>query len=92
MYFLSQVILKEVLLNEDIEVRRVYLKAFLSVVTRGVGSLVLEEADIQECAEILIRSLEDSDGGSEYCSQALCAASLLLSKRYLNDNLQILEA
>lgn len=70
------------LLNEDTDVRRVYLKALLSVMTRGAGSLALEEAVIQECAEILIQSLEDSHGGSEYCSQALCAASLLLSKRY----------
>ncbi|XP_048100579.1 thyroid adenoma-associated protein homolog isoform X2 [Alosa alosa] len=75
-----QVNLKEVLLNEDTEIRVVYLKAFVSVMTGGVCSLVLEEAAIQECSEILVRSLEVSDGGSEYLSQALCAASLLLSK------------
>ncbi|XP_062399718.1 uncharacterized protein LOC134089302 isoform X2 [Sardina pilchardus] len=72
--------LKEVLLNEDTEIRAVYLKAVVSVMTGGVCSLVLDEAAIQECSEILVRSLEVSDVGTEYLSQALCATSLLLSK------------
>ena len=69
------------LLNEDTEIRGVYLKALVSVMAGGVGGLVLEETAIQECAEILVRSLEVSDGGSEYRSRALCAISLLLSER-----------
>ncbi|XP_031425898.1 thyroid adenoma-associated protein homolog isoform X2 [Clupea harengus] len=75
-----QVNLKDVLLNEDTEIRGVYLKALVSVMAGGVGGLVLEETAIQECAEILVRSLEVSDGGSEYRSRALCAISLLLSE------------
>ncbi|KAL2092807.1 hypothetical protein ACEWY4_012605 [Coilia grayii] len=75
-----QVNLKEVLQNEDAEVKGVYLKALVSVMAGGFDGLVLEEAAIQECAELLLSSLEVSHGESMYCSQALCAASLLLSR------------
>ncbi|XP_063051688.1 tRNA (32-2'-O)-methyltransferase regulator THADA [Engraulis encrasicolus] len=81
-----QVNLKEVLQKEDCEVKGVYLKALLSVAAGGLDGSASEEGDMRECAELLLTGLEVSDRESDYCSQALCAASLLLY-RCLDDEL-----
>ncbi|XP_056233315.1 thyroid adenoma-associated protein homolog [Seriola aureovittata] len=80
--------LKEALLSHSVEYRRTYLAALVAVTAGGDSaspqllpqSAELEEPVLPECLELLLRDLEEQRGGPEFLSQALCAASLLLSQ------------
>ncbi|KAK1792285.1 hypothetical protein P4O66_012240, partial [Electrophorus voltai] len=80
--------LKEALLHRDVEFKEAYLTALTEVMTPdGLGRTQprpplsgLEEAALQGCLEVLLRDLEGSRGGPQLLSQALNAASLLLSQ------------
>ncbi|XP_072521074.1 tRNA (32-2'-O)-methyltransferase regulator THADA [Salminus brasiliensis] len=77
--------LKEALLDQDVEYKRVFLMALVDVVSPEVtqpGPLLsgLEEAELQECVVLLLEELKGSRGGPELLSQSLCAVSLLLSQ------------
>lgn len=78
----------EALLSHSVEYRRTYLTALVAVMA-GVDSTLphhlpqsppLEEPVLPECLDLLLGNLEDQQGGPEFLSQALCAASLLLSR------------
>ncbi|XP_068995115.1 tRNA (32-2'-O)-methyltransferase regulator THADA [Embiotoca jacksoni] len=79
--------LKEVLLSHSVEYRRTYLKALVVVMAGGCSTLSrhvlhvapLEEPVLPECLDLLLLDLEAQRGGPEFLSQALSAASLLLS-------------
>ncbi|XP_070759925.1 tRNA (32-2'-O)-methyltransferase regulator THADA [Enoplosus armatus] len=78
--------LREVLLSHRVEYRRTYLAALVAVMGGGDSTLPqhlpqsapLEEPVLPECLDLLLRDLEDQQGGPEFLSQALYAASLLL--------------
>lgn len=70
--------LREALSSHSVEYRSVYLAALVAAMTRG-GSATQEEPVLPECLRLLLQDLEEQRGGSEYLSQALHAASLLLS-------------
>lgn len=80
--------LREALLSHSVEYRRTYLAALVAVMAGGDSSLPqhlpqwapLEEPVLPECLDLLLGDLEDQRGGPEFLSQALCAASLLLSQ------------
>ncbi|TMS04030.1 Thyroid adenoma-associated protein-like protein [Larimichthys crocea] len=80
--------LREALLSHSVEYRRAYLAALVAAMARGDSTLPqhhpqsapLEEPVLPECLDLLLRDLEDQRGGPEYLSQALSAASLLLSQ------------
>uniref|UniRef100_UPI003AAEFBF2 tRNA (32-2'-O)-methyltransferase regulator THADA n=1 Tax=Centroberyx gerrardi TaxID=166262 RepID=UPI003AAEFBF2 len=79
----------EALLSRCVEYRRTYLAALVAVMTAGCDSTLpqhpsqpapLEEPVLLECLELLLGDLEGQRGGPEFLSQALYAASLLLSQ------------
>ncbi|KAG8012021.1 hypothetical protein GBF38_004452 [Nibea albiflora] len=80
--------LREALLSHSVEYRRAYLAALVAAMARGDSALPrhhlqsapLEEPVLPECLDLLLRDMEDQRGGPEYLSQALSAASLLLSQ------------
>ncbi|GAA6224743.1 thyroid adenoma-associated protein homolog isoform X1 [Lates japonicus] len=80
--------LREALLSHSVEYRRTYLAALVAVMAGGDYSLPQhlpqwappEEPVLPECLDLLLGDLEDQRGGPEFLSQALCAASLLLSQ------------
>ncbi|TDH12887.1 hypothetical protein EPR50_G00050690 [Perca flavescens] len=80
--------LREALLSHSVEYRRTYLAALVAVMAGGDTTLhqhlpqstPLEEPVLPECLDLLLGDLEDQRGGPEFLSQALYAASLLLSQ------------
>ncbi|CAJ1068273.1 thyroid adenoma-associated protein homolog isoform X1 [Xyrichtys novacula] len=74
--------LKEALLSQNVEYRRTYLTALVAVTAGGDSTSTspqhLSQPLLQDCLDLLLSDLEDQDGGPEFLSQALCAASLLL--------------
>ncbi|XP_074526959.1 tRNA (32-2'-O)-methyltransferase regulator THADA isoform X2 [Halichoeres trimaculatus] len=77
--------LREALLSQNVEYRRAYLTALVAGVDSSSlqnlpPSALLEEPVVPDCLDLLLKDLEDQRGGPEYLSQALCAASLLLSQ------------
>ncbi|KAI3372852.1 hypothetical protein L3Q82_023303, partial [Scortum barcoo] len=80
--------LKEALLSCSVEYRRTYLAALVAVMAGADSTLPqhlpqstsLEEPVLPDCLDLLLGDLEDQRGGPEFLSQALCAASLLLSR------------
>lgn len=80
--------LREALLSRSVEYRRSYLTALVAVMAGGNSTLPrhlpqwapLEEPVLPECLDLLLRDLEEQRGGPEFLSQALFAASLLLSQ------------
>ncbi|XP_054630132.1 thyroid adenoma-associated protein homolog isoform X2 [Dunckerocampus dactyliophorus] len=75
--------LREALLSPVVEYRRTHLAALVAVITRGDSlppPAFLEEPVILECLDLLLKDLEDQRDGSEFLSQALHGASLLLSQ------------
>ncbi|XP_031712265.1 thyroid adenoma-associated protein homolog isoform X1 [Anarrhichthys ocellatus] len=80
--------LREALLSVSVEYRRTFLAALVAVMAGGDSTLPqhlpqsapLEEAVRLECLDLLLGDLEDQRGGPEFLSQALYAASLLLSQ------------
>ncbi|XP_054904834.1 thyroid adenoma-associated protein homolog [Poeciliopsis prolifica] len=75
--------LKEVLLGDSVDYRTTYLTALVSVMTGGGSALPQPLSDselcLSECLHMLLQDLEIQKGGPEYLSQALHAASMLLS-------------
>ncbi|KAM3867515.1 tRNA (32-2'-O)-methyltransferase regulator THADA [Diretmus argenteus] len=81
--------LREALLSQCVEYRRTYLAALVAVMAAGGDSTLpqhpsqsapLEGMVLLECLELLLGDLEGQRGGPEFLSQALYAASLLLSQ------------
>ncbi|XP_037115240.1 thyroid adenoma-associated protein homolog isoform X1 [Syngnathus acus] len=75
--------LKEALLSPVEEYRRALLAAFVAVMATGDSlspPVPLEESILLECLDLLLTDLEDQRSGSEFLSQALHGASLLLSQ------------
>ncbi|XP_078106846.1 tRNA (32-2'-O)-methyltransferase regulator THADA [Sander vitreus] len=80
--------LREALLSHSVEYRRTYLAALVAVMAGDYTTLhqhlpqstPLEEPILPECLDLLLGDLEDQRGGPEFLSQALYAASLLLSQ------------
>ncbi|XP_044051427.1 thyroid adenoma-associated protein homolog isoform X2 [Siniperca chuatsi] len=79
--------LREALLSHSVEYRRAYLAALVAVMAGGDSTLPhlpqsapLEDQVLPECLNLLLGDLEDQRGGPEFLSQALYAASLLLSQ------------
>lgn len=80
--------LREALLSCSVAYRSAYLSALAA--SMGVGDsdvpqrlpplAPLEDHVLIECLDILLGDLEDQRGGPEFLSQALYAASLLLSQ------------
>lgn len=64
------------------EYRRTYLAALVAVMSGGNGPSpqLLQESSLSECVDLLLGDLEEQSGGPEFLSQALNAASLLLSQ------------
>ena len=86
----TQANLKEALLDQSVEYSRTYLTTLIAVMTPGADHTLsqkpspsppLEGPVLLECVELLLGALEGHRGGPEFLSQALCAASLLLSQR-----------
>ncbi|KAL6114197.1 uncharacterized protein ACO6RY_05021 [Pungitius sinensis] len=79
--------LREALLSGSVEYRRTFLAALVAVMAGGDSTLPphpphwapLEEPVRLECLDLLLGDLGDQRGGPEFLSQALYAASLLLS-------------
>ncbi|XP_043966985.1 thyroid adenoma-associated protein homolog isoform X3 [Gambusia affinis] len=75
--------LKDALLGDSVDYRTTYLTALVSVMTGGGSALPQPLSDselyLSECLDLLLQDLEIQKGGPEYLSQALHAASLLLS-------------
>ncbi|KAK2837266.1 hypothetical protein Q5P01_014478 [Channa striata] len=80
--------LREALLSHSVEYRRNYLAALIAVMAGDDYTLPhhfsqsasIEEPFLPECLDLLLWNLEDQQGGPEFLSQALYAASLLLSR------------
>ncbi|XP_041793146.1 thyroid adenoma-associated protein homolog isoform X2 [Chelmon rostratus] len=80
--------LREALLSHSVEYRRTYLAALAAVMAGSDSTLSqhlpqsapLEEPVLSECLDLLLGDLEDQRCGPEFLSQALYAASLLLSR------------
>ncbi|XP_041856056.1 thyroid adenoma-associated protein homolog isoform X2 [Melanotaenia boesemani] len=80
--------LKEALLSHSVAYRTTYLAALVVVMTAGRTMLAqplphstsLVENILPDCLDLLLRDLEDQRGGPDLLSQALHAASLLLSQ------------
>ncbi|XP_061585131.1 tRNA (32-2'-O)-methyltransferase regulator THADA [Cololabis saira] len=76
--------LQKALLSHSVEYRTTYLAALVVVMTDGDSvlphSTPLAEPFLPECLDLLLTNLEDQRGGPEFLSQALRAASLLLSR------------
>ncbi|XP_059193716.1 thyroid adenoma-associated protein homolog [Centropristis striata] len=80
--------LREALLSHSAAYCRTYIEALVAVMARGDSTLPhhlpqsapLEEPVLPECLDLLLRDLEGQRGGPEFLSQALYAASLLLSQ------------
>uniref|UniRef100_A0A3B4ZZQ2 Thyroid adenoma-associated protein homolog n=1 Tax=Stegastes partitus TaxID=144197 RepID=A0A3B4ZZQ2_9TELE len=95
--------LREALLIDNVEYRRTYLAALIAVTAGGDSALPQhllhsappEEPVLPECLDLLLRDLEAQRGGPEFLSQALHAASLLLSQwthsRFLHRWCSVLE-
>ncbi|CAG5923171.1 unnamed protein product [Menidia menidia] len=83
-----QLNLKEALLSHSVEYRTTYLSALSAVTARGSSPLAQPaplsalpgEPFLSECLDLLLTDLEDQRGGPDFLSQALTAASLLLSQ------------
>ncbi|KAM9743067.1 tRNA (32-2'-O)-methyltransferase regulator THADA [Menidia menidia] len=83
-----QLNLKEALLSHSVEYRTTYLSALSAVTARGSSPLAQPaplsalpgEPFLFECLDLLLTDLEDQKGGPDFLSQALQAASLLLSQ------------
>lgn len=75
-------------MSHSVEYRRTFLAALVAVMAGGNSTLPqhlpqsapLEEPVLPECLDLLLGDLEDQRGGPEFLSQALYAASLLLSQ------------
>lgn len=75
-------------MSQSVEYRRTYLAALVAVMAGGDSTLLphlaqsapLEEPILPECLDLFLGDLEDRRGGPEFLSQALYAASLLLSQ------------
>lgn len=72
--------LLEALLSQSEQYRRTYLTALVAVMTRADSTLPHHLPVPPECLDMLLGNLEDQQGGPEFLSLALCAASLLLSR------------
>ncbi|XP_047238412.1 thyroid adenoma-associated protein homolog isoform X1 [Girardinichthys multiradiatus] len=76
--------LKEALLGDSVDYRTRYLAALIAVITDGGSALPQplsnSEPCLSECLHLLLQDLEVQKGGPEFLSQALNAASLLLSQ------------
>ncbi|XP_034548017.1 thyroid adenoma-associated protein homolog isoform X2 [Notolabrus celidotus] len=80
--------LRRALLSQNVEYRKTYLTALVAVTVGSDStspqhlpqSALLEEPVTPECLDLLLNDLEEQRGGPEFLSQALCAASLLLSQ------------
>ncbi|CAN9513218.1 unnamed protein product [Ophioblennius macclurei] len=76
--------LREALLSHNVEYRRLYLQALVTVMTgtdpTSRNSASLRDPVLPDCLDLLLGDLEDHIGGPEFLSQALHAASLLLSQ------------
>ncbi|XP_012718940.2 thyroid adenoma-associated protein homolog [Fundulus heteroclitus] len=74
--------LKEALLGDSVDYRTAYLAALVAVMTDGGSALPQPlsspEPRLPECLHLLLQDLEVQNGGPEFLSQALHAASLLL--------------
>uniref|UniRef100_A0A3B3TNA3 Si:ch211-225b11.4 n=1 Tax=Poecilia latipinna TaxID=48699 RepID=A0A3B3TNA3_9TELE len=85
--------LKEALLGDSVDYRTTYLTALVSVMAGGGSALPQPLPDSEpcssECLHLLLQDLEIQKGGPEYLSQALHAASLLLS--LINTGLYLLQ-
>ncbi|XP_067376091.1 tRNA (32-2'-O)-methyltransferase regulator THADA isoform X2 [Channa argus] len=81
--------LREALLSHSVEYRKNYLAALIAVMAKDdytsphhlSQSVPLEEPFLPECLDLLLWNLEEQQGGPEFLSQALYAASLLVSRR-----------
>lgn len=81
--------LTEALSDQDAEYKRMYLSAFVTVMTpdvlngapRQCLSIKLKEAELHKCVQLLLDDLEKCRGGPELLSQTLRALTLLLSPR-----------
>ncbi|KAM4746045.1 tRNA (32-2'-O)-methyltransferase regulator THADA isoform 2-T2 [Anableps anableps] len=75
--------LKEALLGDSMDYRTTYLAALVAVMADGGSALPQPLSDsepcLSECLHLLLQDLEAQRGGPEFLSQALHAASLLLS-------------
>ncbi|XP_061762555.1 tRNA (32-2'-O)-methyltransferase regulator THADA [Nerophis ophidion] len=74
--------LREALLTPREEYRRAHLAALVAVMTGGDSPpfpASLDQSVLLECVDLLLKDLEDQRGGSDFLSQALHGASLLLS-------------
>ncbi|XP_029685958.1 thyroid adenoma-associated protein homolog isoform X2 [Takifugu rubripes] len=80
--------LREAILSHSVEYRKTYLAALATVLFRGESSVwqplhwtaPRDEPVLPDCVNLLLGDLEDQRCGSEFLSEALCAASLLLSQ------------
>ncbi|XP_020513692.2 tRNA (32-2'-O)-methyltransferase regulator THADA [Labrus bergylta] len=81
--------LRGALLNQNVEYRRTFLEALVTAMVKGDStsshhrrpqSAPLEDPVLPECVDLLLGDLEEQRGGPELLSQALSAASLLLSR------------
>ncbi|XP_029018026.1 thyroid adenoma-associated protein homolog isoform X2 [Betta splendens] len=80
--------LMEALSSHSVQYRRTYLTALVATMARAdfasphppPQSALLEEPVLPECLDWLLGNLEEQQGGPESLSQALYAASLLLSQ------------
>ncbi|XP_077600767.1 tRNA (32-2'-O)-methyltransferase regulator THADA-like isoform X1 [Stigmatopora nigra] len=73
--------LRKALLSPNKEYHRAHLAAMVEVMAGGeshTAPFPLEESALLECLDLLLKDLEDKRGGSEFLSQALHGASLLL--------------
>lgn len=84
----TQFNLREAILGHNVEYRKTYLAALATVLFRGESSVwqplhwtaPRDEPVLPDCVNLLLGDLEDQRCGSEFLSEALCAASLLLSQ------------
>uniref|UniRef100_A0A3Q3F285 Si:ch211-225b11.4 n=1 Tax=Labrus bergylta TaxID=56723 RepID=A0A3Q3F285_9LABR len=83
--------LRGALLSQNVEYRRTFLEALVTAMVKGDStsshhrrpqSAPLEDPVLPECVDLLLGDLEEQRGGPELLSQALSAASLLLSRRW----------
>ncbi|KAM7018971.1 tRNA (32-2'-O)-methyltransferase regulator THADA [Tautogolabrus adspersus] len=80
--------LRGALLSQNVDYRRTFLAALVTVMVEGDStsphhcpqSAPLEDPVLPECVNLLLGDLEEQRGGPELLSQALSAASLLLSQ------------
>nr|XP_061803888.1 tRNA (32-2'-O)-methyltransferase regulator THADA-like [Nerophis lumbriciformis] len=86
--------LRKALLSPIKEYRRAHLAALIEVMARGdslAAPFPLEESALRDCLDLLLKDLENKRGGSEFLSQALHGASLLLPQWLLRTCLDLLQ-